>query len=184
MESSLKKCKGTKVCVFNHNQDTIIEEIKTMATKLTEEGYEKLRGELEYLQTTKRQEIIRAIAAARAHGDLSENAEYDAAKNEQALLEKRISELDATLSNAVILDESNIDSSKAYLGATLTIHDITKDKELCYMLVSKEEASFNEGKISIDSPVGKALLGKEINDEVEVSIPAGIFRYKIKKIER
>jgi len=155
-----------------------------MGSKLTREGYEKLKKELEYLQTTKRREVIDAIATARAHGDLRENAEYDAAKNEQGYLEKRIAELDDILANATVIDDSQIDNSKAYLGATLTLQDLDKDKEIRYMLVSKEEASLKEGKISIDSPVGKQLLGKPIDSLVEVTIPAGTLRYKIIKIER
>lgn len=155
-----------------------------MGAKLTQEGYEKLKKELVYLQTTKRKEVIEAIAKARAHGDLKENAEYDAAKNEQAFLEKRVAELDDILADATVIDEANIDSSKAYLGATLTLHDMGKDREMQYMLVSKEEASFKEGKISIESPVGKHLLGKSVGDEVEITIPAGTLRYKLLQIER
>ena len=153
-------------------------------TKLTREGYEKLREELVYLQTTKRQECIKAIEAARAHGDLKENAEYDAAKEAQGLLEKRIAELDDMLSAATVLDDIEIDSSKVYLGAKVKIHDLTNDKELNYMLLSPAEANFAEGKISAESPVGKALIGKAEGDEVEISIPAGTLKYKILKIER
>jgi len=155
-----------------------------MGSKLTREGYEKLKKELLYLQTTKRREVVNAIATARAHGDLRENAEYDVAKNEQGLLEKRIAELDEILSSATVIDDSQIDNSKAYLGATLTLHDLERDKELKYMLVSKEEANLKEGKISIESPVGKQLLAKTIDDVIEVTIPAGTLRYKILKIER
>ena len=155
-----------------------------MSIKLTRAGFEKLRDELKYLRTTKRKEIIKALAKARAHGDLSENAEYDSAKNEQALLEKRIAELQNTLSTASILDDDRIDASKAFLGATVTVLNMLKDKELQYMLVSKEEADMGAGKISIDSPVGKALLGKEIGAEVQVNIPAGTLRFKIVNIQR
>jgi len=152
--------------------------------RLTREGYEKLRNELNYLQTTKRREIVKAIETARAHGDLRENAEYDSAKNEQAHLEKRIAELDDKLSQAVILDNDEIDTSKVYLGAIVTLQDLEKNTEVIYTLVNKEEANFNDGKISIDSPVGKALIGKEIQDEVKVTIPRGTLQYKILKIER
>lgn len=155
-----------------------------MSSKLTRDGYEKLKDELNHLQTTKRREVIAAIATARAHGDLKENAEYDAAKNEQAHLEKRISELDQILSNASIIDDSQIDNSKAYLGATLTLHDLGRDLQITYMLVSKEESNLKEGKISIESPVGRQLLGKSVDDIVEVTIPAGTLRYKLLKIER
>ena len=155
-----------------------------MGAKLTQEGYEKLKNELEYLQTTRRREISEALAEARAHGDLRENAEYDAAKNEQGLLEKRIAELDAMLAAATIIDESRIDKSKVYVGATVTLHDLDKDRELQYMLVGKEEANLREGKISIESPVGRELLGKSAGEEVSISIPAGTLRYKIRNIER
>ncbi len=155
-----------------------------MGAKLTKEGYEKLKKELEYLQTTKRREVVAAIAAAREHGDLRENAEYDAAKNEQALLEKRITELSDILADAVVIDNSMIDSSKALLGAKLTILDMKRNKELKYTLVGSEEANFKEGKISVDSPVGKGLLGKSEGEEVEINIPAGMLKFKIIKIER
>ena len=154
-----------------------------MAIKLTREGYEKLRKEFVYLTTTKRKEIVKAIALARAHGDLRENAEYDAAKNEQGLVEKRIAELQEMLTGSSILNE-DIDTSRVYLGARVTIHDITKNKELQYMFVNKEEAHLADGKISIESPVGKALLGKSAGDVVTITIPAGTLQYKIVKIER
>ena len=154
-----------------------------MGVKLTRNGYEKLRKELNYLSTTKRKEIVKAIEHARSHGDLRENAEYDTAKNEQVLVEKRIAELGEMLSSATILDE-DIDATKVYLGARVTIQDITRKKELQYMIVNKEEAHLREGKISIESPVGKALLGKSTGDVVEITIPAGTLKYKIVKIER
>ena len=155
-----------------------------MGAKLTKEGYEKLKEELLYLQTTRRKEVVAAIAAAREHGDLKENAEYDAAKNEQGFLEKRIAELNDVLAEATVIDDSLMDSSKALLGATLTILDINNKKELNYKLVDQEEANFREGKISVDSPVGKGLLGKEVGDEIEINIPAGTLKYKLLKIER
>ncbi len=154
-----------------------------MGLKLTREGYEKLREELDYLSSTKRREITKAIERARAHGDLRENAEYDSAKNEQGLVEKRIAELTEMLSSAAILNEE-IDSSKVYLGARVQMHDMVNNKKLQYMIVSKEEAQLREGKISIESPVGKALLGKSVGDIVEITIPAGTLEYKIEKIER
>jgi transcription elongation factor GreA len=155
-----------------------------MGAKLTRQGYDKLRNELHYLQTTKRREIIEAIATARAHGDLKENAEYDAAKNEQGHLEKRIAELNDILSTATVLDDTNLDTSKAYLGAILTLQDLERDREFKYMLVSKEEANLKDGKISIESPVGRNLLGKAVGEEIEISIPAGTLRYKLLQIER
>jgi len=155
-----------------------------MSLRLTREGHEKLREEYEYLRTTKRQEIRRALEVARSHGDLRENAEYDSAKHEQGLVEKRIAELQEMLAHATMLDESAIDTSRAYLGALVTVCDLTAGKEMSYRLVSKAEANLREGKISIESPVGRALLGKEPSAEVEITIPAGTLRYKIVKIER
>lgn len=155
-----------------------------MASKLTREGYEKLQKELVFLQTTRRREIAEALEKARAHGDLRENAEYDAAKNEQGLLEKRIAELSDTLSSATILDDADIDTSRVYLGATVTLFDLKNNRELQYLLVSKEEANLREGKISAESPIGEALIGKSIDDEVEITVPAGILHYKIVKITR
>lgn len=155
-----------------------------MAVKLTKEGYENLRKELVFLQTTKRQEVIKAIEEARAHGDLKENAEYDAAKEAQGHLEKRIAELDDMLSAASVLDDEQIDASKVYLGAKVTIRDLNKNAEFQWQLLSPAEADFAQGKISAESPVGNALIGKEEGDEVEINIPAGTLKYKILKIER
>jgi len=155
-----------------------------MALHLTREGYEKLQKELVYLRTTRRYEVIKALEVARAHGDLRENAEYDSAKHEQGLLEKRIGEIEDTLSNASILDTAAIDASKVYLGAHVTVKDLTNDKQLQYMIVSKEEAHLKDGKISVESPVGRSLLAKSVGDAVTITIPAGTLQYKILKIER
>lgn len=155
-----------------------------MATHLTREGYEKLRKELEHLKTVKRREISHALAVAREKGDLRENAEYDAAKNEQAHLEKRIAELEHKIVGARILDEQEIDDSKVLIGATVHLKDLVANRELDYKLVAKEEADLKDKKISIESPVGRALMGKEVGDEVQVQIPAGTLKYKILKIQR
>jgi len=151
---------------------------------LSKEGYEKLDAELRDLKTRGRKEIAEEISEAREKGDLSENAEYDAAKEAQGMLEKRIAELENTLANASIIDEKNIDSSKAYLLSTVTIFNYKVKKEMSYTLVNKEEADFKAGKISIDSPIGKSLLGKEVGDVVEVHVPAGKMKLEIKNIER
>ncbi|MBU1863926.1 MAG: transcription elongation factor GreA [Candidatus Omnitrophica bacterium] len=153
-----------------------------MRLKLTREGYVKLQQEVQYLRTKKRKEVIQAIAKARELGDLRENAEYECAKREQQMLEKRIAELEATLSSVTILEDDQIDTTKAYLGTTVTIYDSINKKELRYVLVNKEEANLSEGKISIDSPVGKNLLGKTVGSEIEITIPAGTLRYKILNI--
>jgi transcription elongation factor GreA len=151
---------------------------------LSREGYEKLEAELKDLKTRGRREIAQEIAEARDKGDLSENAEYDAAKEAQGMLEKRIAELENALANARILDEEDIQTDKAYLLATLTIYNHTVDKEVQYTLVSKDEANFKEGKISVESPIGKALLGSEVGEVVEVDVPAGTLELEIKNIER
>jgi len=151
---------------------------------LTRQGYEKLSKELEYLKTVKRRELSRAIGAARAHGDISENAEYDAAKEAQGLNEKRIAELENKLSRGRILDDEDIPKDQVLLGATVTLKDLDTEEEVNYMIVSEEEADYNTGKISAASPVGQALMGHKINSTVEIKVPAGILKYKILKISR
>lgn len=151
---------------------------------LSKEGYEKLEAELRDLKTRGRREIAEEISEARSKGDLSENAEYDAAKEAQGMLEKRISELEDSLARAGIMDESRIDASKAFLLSKVTIYNYKFKKEVTYTLVNKEEADFKEGKISIDSPIGKALLGKEVGDVIEVDVPAGTMKLEIKNIRR
>ena len=151
---------------------------------LSREGYEKLDAELKDLKSRGRQEIAEEIAEARAKGDLSENAEYDAAKEAQGMLEKRIAELENALANARILDEEDIKTDKAYLLSKVTIYNHNVDKEVTYTLVSKDEANFKENKISVDSPIGKAILGSPEDEIVEVDVPAGKLKLEIKKIER
>ena len=151
---------------------------------LSREGYEKLEEELKDLKTRGRREIAEEIAEARAKGDLSENAEYDAAKEAQGMLEKRISELENALANARILDEEDIKIDKAYLLSTVTIYNHKADREVKYTLVSKDEADFQENKISIESPIGQALLGSEVGEVVEVEVPAGTLKLEVKNIER
>ncbi len=151
---------------------------------LSREGYEKLDKELHDLKTRGRKEIAQEIAEARSKGDLSENAEYDAAKEAQGHLEKRIAELEHTLATATIIDEKNINTSKAYLLSTVTIRNLKVKKEMKYTLVSKDEADFKLGKISIDSPIGKAILGTEIGEVVQVNVPAGTLQLEILNIER
>jgi len=151
---------------------------------LSREGYEKLDKELRDLKTRGRKEIAEEIAEARAKGDLSENAEYDAAKEAQGMLEKRIAELENALANARILEEEDIKTDKAYLLSTVTIYNYKVEREVKYTLVSKDEADFKENKISVDSPIGKAILGSEVGETVEVEVPAGKLKLEIKKIER
>ena len=151
---------------------------------LSKEGYERMEAELRDLKTRGRKEITEELAEARAKGDLSENAEYDAAKEAQGYLEKKIAELEHTLATSEIIDERNIDDTKAFLLSTVTILNRKTNKEMKYTLVSKDEADFKEKKISVDSPIGQAILGKEVGDIVDVNVPAGKLKLEIKKIER
>ena len=151
---------------------------------LTPEGHDKLIEELDYLEKTKRREISKALEYARSLGDISENAEYDAAKNEQAHCEKKIAELKDKLSRARIIDPKQMPDGQVFIGAKVLLKDLDTDEELEYMLVSQEEADYEAGKISIESPVGKSLLQRKVNDIVEINVPAGKLRYKITKISR
>ncbi len=151
---------------------------------LSKEGYEKLDKELKDLKTRGRKEIAQEIAEARAQGDLSENAEYDAAKEAQGHLEKKIAELENTLATSTIIDEKDIDTSRAYLLSTVTILNRKTDKEMKYTLVSKNEADFKQGKISVESPIGKAILGTEVGETLKVKVPAGLLELEILNIER
>ena len=151
---------------------------------LTREGYEKLRKKLEHLKTVRRREISKEIGKAIAHGDISENAEYDAAKEAQALTEKRIAELENKLGCVRIIDDEDIPKDQVLIGATVKLKDLDSGEELRYTLVSELEADFSQGKISVTSPVGKGLLGHRENESIEIKIPAGILRYQILKITR
>ena len=157
---------------------------KKRDTYMTLKGYAKLKKKWEYLKTIRRRELSKAIGEARAHGDISENAEYDAAKEEQGLNEKKIAELEQTLSNVKILDDANMPKDEALLGATVKLKDLASGEEFQYTLVSESEADFSQGMISVTSPVGKSLLGHKKNKIVEIKVPAGILKYKILKISR
>ena len=151
---------------------------------LTQEGMTRLKAEIRFLETKERSRITQMIAEARGHGDLSENAEYDAAKEAQRMLEDRISQLKATILDARPVDESRVDGSKAYILSTVVVLNMTANKEFRYTLVSAPEADFAQGKISVRSPIGAALLGKEVGDVVDVKVPAGNLSFKILSIER
>ncbi len=153
------------------------------AVYLTREGYQKLVNELEQLKAEK-VKISQAIEEARLQGDISENAEYDAAKEAQAHNAARIAELEAKLAKVRIIEDENIPADKVYIGAIVTLEDIDRGETVKYMMVSPEEASYEENKLSIFSPVGKGLMGKAEGEEVEIDVPAGKLRYKIVKIER
>jgi transcription elongation factor GreA len=151
---------------------------------LTKDGHRKLLEELEYLKTVKRRELSKAVGEARAHGDISENAEYDAAKDAQGLNEKRIAELEEKLSCGRILDDKDIPKDQVLIGATVRLKDLSSEEEIEYTLVSELEADYTQGKISVSSPVGQGLLGRKENEITQIKIPAGILRYKIIKISR
>lgn len=151
---------------------------------LTRQGREKIIEELEFLKGEKRRRIAKDLAEARAHGDLSENAEYDAAKEAQALNEKKINQLEGTLLNARVVDDEAMPKDQALIGATVKVRDEDLDEEFDYILVSEEESDFESGRISVDSPVGKALLGKKVGEEAEIKAPAGTIRYTITEISR
>ena len=149
---------------------------------VTEEGLKKLKGELHLLKTKERPSISRQIAEARDKGDLSENAEYDAAKDAQGHLELRISKLEATVRNAKIVDRSKLDTSKVSILSKIKIKNISNGKLMTYWIVPETEASLKEGKISVDSPIAKGLLGKKIGDMAEIQAPAGKLTFEIIEI--
>ena len=151
---------------------------------ITHRGYGELKKKWEYLKTVRRRELSKAVGEARAHGDISENAEYDAAKEAQGLNEKKIAELEETLSNVQLLDDTNIPKDEALLGATVKLKDLASGEELQYTLVSEPEADFSQDRISVTSPVGRSLLGHKKNEIVEIKVPVGILKYKILKISR
>lgn len=147
---------------------------------LTVTGAEKLKAELHRLKTVERPRIIAAIAEARAHGDLSENAEYHAAKEQQSFMEGRIADLEAKLANAQIIDPLTVRANgKVVFGATLDLLEEGSQKEVTYQIVGDDEADIAQGKISISSPIARALIGKESGDVVEVKVPDGIRQYEI-----
>jgi len=151
---------------------------------LTRAGFEKLASELDKLKTVERPKISKAIGEARLLGDISENAEYDAAKDAQGYCEARISELEVKLSNVRFIEDQNISADKVYIGAIVSLKDLDTDDEFKYMMVSGEEANFEENKISIFSPIGKGLLGHAQGEELDIEVPSGQLKYKILKIER
>ena len=150
----------------------------------TEEGLKKLRRELNQLKDIERPKASQAIADARDKGDLSENAEYDAAKESQGLLELRISKLEEILSNARVINESNIDHSKVLILSTIDVKNLSNNSTMTYTLVAESEADLANGKISINSPIGKGLLGKKRGDKAIIPVPSGKIELEILKITR
>ena len=150
----------------------------------TEEGFKVLTDELNYLKTVRREEIKEAIAVAKGFGDLSENSEYDEARNEQAKTEARIKELEELVANAQIVDESKMDMSVVSLGSSVTVYDVEEDEEIVYSIVGSNEVSPVERKISDQSPIGKALMGKREGDSVSIETPAGTLKFNVLKVAR
>lgn len=151
---------------------------------LTEEGLENLKKELRFLKTKERTRIAQAIQEAREKGDLSENAEYDAAKEEQGHLEAKIAKMETTISSARLVDEKQVDTSKAYILSNVRVKNHRTGSEQTYKLVSAQEANLREGKISVKSPIGAGLLGREVGDVVEVDVPAGKVKLEVLEISR
>ena len=150
----------------------------------TPEGYQKLVDEREYLIKTRREEVKNDIAVARSFGDLSENSEYDEARNEQAKVEARIKELESLLENAEIIDEATMDAGVVSLGSTVQVYDVEWDEELTYEIVGSNEADALNHRISDQSPIGRALMGKHAGDSVEVQAPNGTLHFKVLHVER
>ena len=151
---------------------------------MTSKGFDALNEEIRWRQQEERPRIIEAIAEARAHGDLSENAEYDAAKEAQGLLEMRISKMEETLSNARLIDESQLDTSKVLVLSTVRLKNRTNGMEMKYTLVAESEADLKSGKISVNSPIGHGLLGKSVGDTAEITVPNGTMKFDILEITR
>ena len=150
----------------------------------TPEGLKKLKNELNQLRDVERPKASQAIAEARDKGDLSENAEYDAAKEAQGLLEMRISKMEETLSNARLIDESQLDTSKVLVLSTVRLKNRTNGMEMKYTLVAESEADLKSGKISVNSPIGHGLLGKSVGDTAEITVPNGTMKFDILEITR
>ena len=150
----------------------------------TVEGLSNLKEEIKNLESVERPKISQQIAEARDKGDLSENAEYDAAKEAQGMLEARISKLKNKLANARLIDDSEIDDSKVFILSTVKIKNVKNSMEMTYTLVAENEADIKAGKISVDSPIGKGLLGKEVGQIADISTPVGIMKFEIVSIQR
>ncbi|MBF0595596.1 MAG: transcription elongation factor GreA [Candidatus Omnitrophica bacterium] len=151
---------------------------------LTREGYQKLVEQLEFLKTTERQRIAKAIGEARAQGDISENAEYDAAKDAQGHNESRIAEMEGRLVDVAFIEDMKIPADKIFIGAKVKLTDLDTKQNVSYMLVSPEEAEFGKDRLSVFSPIGQGLLKHQVGDEVTISVPAGVKRFKVLDIKR
>lgn len=150
---------------------------------MTPEGYQRLQEELKQLIRVERPKVVQDIAEARGHGDLSENAEYDAAKERQGFVEGRIAEINGKMARAQVIDATEIDSDKVVFGATVTVFDTESENESTYRIVGEDEADIKLGLISINSPVAKALIGHRVDDEVQIKVPSGTRVYEIVDIK-
>lgn len=146
---------------------------------MTPGSHQSLQEELKRLVRVERPKVVNEIAVARDHGDLSENAEYDAAKEKQGMIEGRIQELNGMIALAQVIDPAELDAENIVFGATVTILDVDTEKEVTYQIVGEEEADIKDGKISVTSPVGRALIGHHIDDEVSIKVPSGVKLYEI-----
>ncbi len=151
---------------------------------ITRSGYEKLKKDLAHLKKVERPKILKELEKARAFGDISENAEYDAAKHSQGLLEARIRDLESKLARARVVEDDEIGTDAVLLGAVVRLKDLKRGKELTYTIVSDPEADFKSGKISVSSPVGKGLLGARVGQTIEIDVPAGKLEYEVLDISR
>jgi transcription elongation factor GreA len=149
---------------------------------VSQDTFEKMKQELHQMKTIERPAASKAIAEAREKGDLKENAEYDAAKEAQGMLEAKIKYLEGVIATARILDESNIDASRVSILTKVTVTNMNTNKSVTYQIVSEKEASLKDGKISVTSPIGKGLLGKVVGEIAEVNVPAGVLKFKVEKI--
>lgn len=146
---------------------------------MTPGSHQRLQEELKHLIRVERPKVVNEIAVARDHGDLSENAEYDAAKEKQGMIEGRIQELNSKIARAQVIDPSELDAENIVFGATVTMLDVDTEQEVTYQIVGEEEADIKAGKISVTSPVGKALIGHHVDDEVRIKVPSGVKLYEI-----
>ena len=162
----------------------VLKDRRTIMEKypMTIKGYEQLKKELQKLTTVDRQHVIKAIEEARAHGDLKENAEYHAAKEQQGFIEGRIQEINAKLANCNVIDPSTLSGERVIFGATVTVFDLDTEEEATYQIVGEDEVDTKSGKISFSSPIAKGLIGKNIGDEITIQIPKGLRRFEIVEV--
>ena len=167
---------------YHNNKRWLTEMAKQ--TMLTEEGLKKYEQELEYLKTVKRKDVAEKIKVALSFGDLSENSEYDEAKNDQAMLEARISDIEAILKNAIVIDENDISNEHVHVGSKVKLYDFEFEEEVTYQIIGSTESDPFDGKLSDESPVGSALIDHKVGDEITVETPGGLLKFKILEISK